>query len=242
MNKGFNNEISISNALNKKCLKEIQFKFLRECIYKLYPHISDDDIIYCMPIQSRCKADLCIFVNDITNCKYVSVKFGDSISVHEEDVFEFCKFLRDIGVSDASLKMLLFYQFGDGTLDGSGGESMELNMLKAKYSNFIKNLNDEINKKEILLKVFNRVLFKNKNDFATVDYILYGNKEIGYLASKEEIVLYFLSQRKLHILTPHFGPLLFQAYSRNSHKKSRKMKMQLKWRTIFSDMQKICSD
>ena len=178
--------------------------------------------------------------------KYISVKSGRSDSMHFESIKDFIIFLRKFGISIQTQKTILFFHYGDGTLDGTGNKRIGVEELISNYYHHIKLANYELNNKNILLDCLDRFVFKG-NEYRKVfaDYIYFGNKTSGVICSKEEIIKFVLSRKYDHIRTLHIGPMTIQPYLRDIKRISKNLykrnMIQVKWSYLLSDMQRIDS-
>ncbi|MGM9857976.1 MAG: hypothetical protein ACI311_01840 [Bacilli bacterium] len=227
--------------LNEKRLNELS-DFWKTNIKEIFDIKDDNPIITARVVGKKCKTDIEIFcVGKKIN---VSVKTGEHNSFHQENVFELLDFLSKLGVSKRTINIIKFYHFGDGTIDGTGSKRMDVSEIKVKYGKLIKEANEEINKREIIEKVFERFVIKGANEYyQRIDYIYYGDTEFGYFVTRDELLQYALRHRCMFLTGLHFGPLNYQPYKRllNSQKKSEKERyiVQIKWIGLLSDIQKI---
>lgn len=236
-NNGTYNEHSIIYNLNGKTLNDIQSKFLQNAVKTMFPEITPFDIIKCKKVYGQQKAD--IAVTACCRTVYISIKSGESNSVHQENIYDFCKFLLSLGIEKRPIKILLFFQFGDGSLNGTGLYKWNAKYMEYHYKKLIKEFNEAVNKPEILRQVYERLLFQNSKDTAKVNYILYGNVNYGFLISREKVIKYLLSEPRKYYIAPHFGPIVIQAYNRHSRVRRQKMAMQAKWHGLEKDIRKM---
>lgn len=238
INTGLTNEKEFINSINNKKIDQIESEFLKYCLYTIFSIIKNDDIFYCRKIYGNKKTDLQISKNNEISF-FVSIKSGQSCSIHQQNVNDFVKFLYNIGVSKESLKFLLFYHFGDGTINGSGKQLLPLDEIKISYYKQIRKLNEEINSNKIIRNVYKKVLI---GDDYPIDFIIYGNINFGYIISIKEIMSFVNNYNFDYISSIHFGPFIYQNYSRFSLNKKRRVQMQLKWKSILSDIELIISN
>ena len=236
MNDGLNNEKEIVEALHKKKFQDLNFHWQQE-IKRIFPNVINEDIIECFKYKKKIKSDIRIKIaNKIIN---VSIKSGNDISVHSEISNTFYLFLKNIGVTERTIKIIKFYQYGDLTIDGSGKKIIPLDKLKIEYYKYFAEANYEINKPNILIKCIDRFLFSGSivnNSHA--DYLFYGNKNFGYFVNKKELFNYLMKNKAMHLSGIHFGQFSFQCASRCIGKPKRKY-IQIKWHSFLSDYQKI---
>ena len=169
------NENYLCRTLDGKRFKHLN-KNLQSMINAIYGEVDEDEPISCRLTDNYIKPDI------IITCQgkeaYISVKNGRATVLHTEDIFAFVEFLKSIGISEETRKTILYYQFGDKTLDGSGSEGrMNYHDVYNWLVEDIKKANKELNDRfETLEKVIDRVLFQGVDIVATpADYIYYGD-------------------------------------------------------------------
>lgn len=240
-NTGFINENNIVDVLHNKTISELP-EFWKKQLIRIFDVKNCNSIVCARVVGKNCKTDIEIKVNNKTI--KVSIKTGEHNSIHHENVYDFIEFLRSIGVSARTVKIILFYHFGDGTLNGTGTHRMDVSEIKVKYSKYIKEANEEINQIHIIEKVFYRCLIKGANKYhQEIDYLYYGNDEFGYFVSVQELLNFALNHRYMFLSGLHFGPLNYQPYKRKLRNQIYNHKdryfTQIKWIGLLSDIQKI---
>lgn len=230
MNKGFENENNFICALNGKQVKDVPIH-LKEQLKELF-NCDDNANLICKKYNGHYKPDVYLKCNDKTI--KISIKSGNSISVHEEIFDQFIDFLYSIGISNRTIKIIKFYHYGDGTINGSGNELLDLKYLQLKYSIFIKQANYELNESINYNKIIDRILFSGRfNKNHSIDYLYYGTNKIGFFVSKEKILEYLLKQKSMYLNCLHIGPFTYQPASR---KKPKVRYCQFKWKSLLSDI------
>lgn len=239
MNDGFVNEEDIIDYLNNKKFDQLNtnFQFFLKSIFN--NAINRNSIFVAENCGGNIKPDISIFHDG--QKKYISIKKGSGNSVHQEPIEQFFHFFENL-TNENALNLLKLFHYADDTYDDSGQQRYNSNQAKARYKNQIKQLNLEINNKDILLKFIDRFLFYGNISPISVDYIYHGNLEFGYWASKDEITNYILNN-KFDLNAVHFGPLTYQVWGRNHNKTAkypeRRYVMQIKWGTLTNDLIKI---
>lgn len=234
---GFENETNLIHELSDKTILQLNNN-LKKFILFLFPQINDNDLIKCYTGKAGQKPDIIVEVNNIK--KKVSVKKGSGNSVHQEDIYLFMNFLTSLDIPENIKTELLKFHWADGTTDGSGKVRISSLEYKKSHEKEIEMINNELNKKESLIKLITRILFKGKNDsFDEVDVIYYGNINKGLWATKTEIINYMISN-KFGINSIHFGPLTYQIWNRclnfNPNTENRRSVMQVKWGSLERDL------
>lgn len=236
MNYGFKNENDIIEMLNGKTFDAIP-KYFQESLSKIFNYQNEEKFI-CEKYGGHYKPDIYIkYGNKSIN---VSIKSGDSVSIHQEILEQFILFLEEIGISKRTIKIIKFYHYGDGTIDGSGKYLFNLGYIKLKYGQFIKEANSELNDNKYYFKIINRLLFSGKYPTAhSMDYLYYGYDSFGFIVSKDNLSKYLFSQKCLYLNCLHIGPFVYQPASR----KNKNIKYcQFKWKSITSDIIKITKE
>jgi len=218
-NNGFNNEIEICSSINNKKFKSIN-DFMKELIVFMYGPIDKNTIIHSEKYDPFEKADIYFEVNGIR--KFVSIKSGKTKSIHSEGIKTFILFLRSLGVSVETQKTILLFQYGDGTLDGTGDKRLTHDELMIIMKNQIENANKELNNENIIKETVDRFVFTGGygEKAKTVDFILYGTKDHGVFVSKKELLDYALKRKTEYIRTLHIGPITIRPYMRDIERKS----------------------
>lgn len=241
MNKGLINEQKILASYNKKKFKQLN-DFQKDIIRTIFPNISDEDVIFSDICNRYSKPDIYIEVNNIR--KYISIKSGRSDSMHFESLKSFILFLRGLGVSKLTQKIIILFHYGDGSLDGTGKERLSFEKILERYAKYISYANEEIGSKLIVNEALNRFVFNGvESKTISTDYIYFGDDKYGVLASKEEIVNFVLGKKYRHLKTLHIGPLTIQPFLRDVNHKSKNIYkrhiIQVKWHYFLSDLQRI---
>lgn len=235
MNTGLKNEIEIVELLNNVKYGELDIHWKQQ-IKMVFPFVIDEDIIKCCKIKDKVKADIIIQIRE--KRVNVSIKSGNDISVHSERLDTFIDFLKEIHISERTIKILKFYHYGDLTINGTGTKTIPLEELKIKYKKMFYEANVEINRVNILKKIFERFLFIGNDNAYFVEYMFYGNSLFGFFIERKKIMKYLLENFSMHLVGIHFGNLSFQPASRQIGNPKRKY-IQIKWHSFLSDFQKI---
>lgn len=153
-------------------------------------------------------------------------------------------FLRKNNISARVQKLLLFFHYGDGTLDGTGKIRMDFEKLSTKYYDFIKEINDAFKDKNIIYQSLIRTVFNGSEGRSSyADYIYHGNENYGILVSKTRLINYVLNKSYDYYRNIHIGPLVLQPYLRDIKRKSKnqfkKHIIQVKWYYLLSDLEKL---
>lgn len=244
---GFKNEIDISKYLNNKQFKDLNNNMQHFLSFAFNKQISNDEFIFSGKIPKvegkNPKPDIWITIGN--QRKNVSIKKGSSNSIHQELLDEFCEFLESINISNTTINNLKLYHYGDGTLDGSGETRLEAKDAMLKYHNEIISANTELNIKENLIKILNRILFTGvfSNPIIT-DIAYHGTVDYGVYASREEIIAYLIDNADISKMSGiKFSVLTYQPWTRDAKRKAahpkRRYLMQIKWGSMTNCIKKI---
>lgn len=238
----FKAENAMIEALNQKKYADLNDN-LKRMLRGLYPMIKEDYLIKCRKYEGFYKPDFVITCNGVD--KYISMKSADAKNVHEEPISLFITFLHRMGFSKETLETVRLFQYGDGTIDGTGKRIMSWREVYYTYAERIKKANIELNQnKRILLDMMDRFLFQGvDSDAKFADAIYHGGVDEGILVRKEQFENYFLFKRWDNYDSFHIGPLIIKPHTRfvgfssgdikNEHLRH---KVQLKWPHLKEDM------
>jgi hypothetical protein len=241
---GFENEEIICKAINGKNYHSLNNNLKRFIEFCLKSKPPDSEIIHCefeTERKKRCKPDLKIKVG--RNTYMVSVKEGNGNSVHQEKIEDFIAFLsKKYSVDDELKNCIRFFIWGDGTTNGTGPVNKRMNArtIQEKFPDKIKKIKDFFNgHKEDLIRRF--ILGEGIEDCPRPDFIYYGDENIGYWATSDDVVN-FLAKNYSKSVIP-VGKLTFQAWNRaqspGSKSEKKRGEIQVKWPNMEKDMKDI---
>lgn len=236
--KGFQFEDEVMYRFNNKKTKELtphQLYMLGE----LYGFLDDEEPIFVKNIITFIKPDLIFtYRGEIKN---VSIKSIKAENLHRENIFSFVTFLKEIGVSDQTIKTILHYQFGDGTIDGTGENPLPYTVLKDCLKDEIKLANKELENKDIVLKVMERVMFQGIDESATrADALYIGNLKLGALVLEHQVRRYIKNKSWELYNGLHIGPFFLRPHARYVNKEIKnndfRFQIDIRWPNLYSDM------
>ena len=239
--KGFMFEDEFVYRLNNRKVKELSDHF-KYVLIELFGFLDDDEIVKCCKTQDFIKPDVIVTYKNFK--MYVSLKMSNSQFLHGEKVETFIPFLKKIGVSNRTIVTILYFQYGDGTLDGTGKERMQYDVLRSVLDKRIKEANAELNNPEIVLKVVMRVMFEGVNDEAeNADAIYVGDGKIGFIATKRQVIKYLNKKDWSYYDSFHIGPVLIRPHARYINKEivnpQYRHKIDCWWPNLMSDIRYI---
>ena len=235
-------ENTFETYLDQKRVKDLNPN-LRTFIFDIFGPVDVKEKVSCKRIEGVMKPDIAITVKGVT--KYVSVKTGTAVAVHEELIKSFILYLRLLGVSSETQKTILYYQYGDMTLDGSGEKRLEYQDLRYILKDRIKKANEEFDKdKELMIEIVMRCLFKGADENnIEADYIYDGNENYGVAVSQSQVLQYLRKKSFSYMENPHIGPLQYRPHARYVKKaiynEKRRQKIILHWANLSKDLEYI---
>ena len=143
----------------------------------------------------------------------MSLSRGNIVCIHRERLNRFLLYLGSINVSSRSLTSLYYYHYGDrsGNINQLGVKCHG-QLLAYEFAEEISYVNEEFKNKELLGKVIDYVLMKERTG-KPVDYFYHGDVRTGIFASAEEVKRNLLEEKNnfqhafMRIGTMNFLPL-----------------------------------
>lgn len=242
-NDGQKREDEMIFFLNGKKYKDLSYN-LKKMLQTFFGLCDPEETVTCTHAIDYTKPD--IIANYMGKDKYVSMKSGTSCQVHSEDVFAFVDFLRTLKVQERTIETILMFQFGDGTIDGTGKERIDLAEFKFNERERIKEANIDLNKNpEVIYEVFKRCVFQGLNkSVPAANAIYHGTYEHGIGVVRKQIDKYIVTPHHWDWMdSMHIGPLTFRPACRliddDPRHKERRFKIQITWPDIKADLKYI---
>ena len=236
---GIENEENFVRCIDNKKYDELN-KHLQYFLHYLFPVINAETKFHCFQTRNFAKPDICISLE--SEMRFVSLKYGECETVHNENIITFKQFLKDNGISDEAIEAYLLYHYGDGTTDGTGTRRMGSVEARFHYQDKIKKLNEEFNKSKDFVKKFaERVMFQGVNPQANgADYIYHGDTDYGVFMSKYQLMKQ-LDKKNYDYMTScvHIGPFVVRPHARYSNKEIRNVEHR---HTVVINYPKIIQD
>lgn len=230
---GIANEINFVKKLDGKKVEELNQNF-KEMLYLLFDDLKEDDIIECWKSKYKEKADIKIRVHD--DIKGISIKMGESNSVHQEHINSLSNFLLNAGLSSKNVERLRSYIFG--IIDGT---QVSAKIYKQKRYKDIIELKNSLADLYIKICLIIRFLFRGKErQIYDADAIIHGTPDDFLWATKSEIINYLIKYPDGNTVNVKVGPLFIQCRNRNLKKESNAIYaeeyIQVKWYCINRDL------
>ena len=211
---GFENEEKMVEAINNKTFNELG-QNLAYFMYYLFPHLKKDKKFKCFQTENFIKPDIC--VSQEKEFKYISIKYGQSETLHNENIQTFVLFLKECGISDYTIETYLLYHYGDGTIDGTGKTRMDSVAVRFMYNERIEKMNKEFNEsKEFIKKFAERVMFQGVNpDANRAEFIYHGDPDYGVFVSRNQFMRHIEKKNWDYMETcVHVGPFVIRPHAR----------------------------
>ena len=180
-NHGIANEVNFAKELDKKMVKDLNKNF-KEMLYSLFDNLKEDDYIECWKSKFNEKADIKIRING--DIKGISIKMGESNSIHQEHLTSITNYLLNIGVNNAIVNKLADYIIGD--INGKRVDAATYKKLKKEDIIEIKKALSDL---YIKVSLIIRFLFKGKeSELYDADAIIHGTPNKFLWATKSEVL------------------------------------------------------
>ena len=234
---GYENEEEFATYLNGKQVGRVYPNFL-ELLNKLYGYLDYDDYIECWVNKSKRKADIYIKINGYV--RGISIKKGVKNSVHNESIGTLVSFFRKLGIDEDIIKKFLYYQYADGTINGTGKTRISSSLYREKHQKDIDEINKVLNDEKYINAFVNRfVLQGNKSEYE-VDAVIYGVVEDFIFITKEEVYYIMRKHLKDEISSLHVSLLTLQPMARNLNYNPKyeacRNQVQVKWYNISDNI------
>ena len=218
---GIENEENFVRCIDNKKYFDLS-KHLQYFLRYLFPFVDASEKFHCFQTRNFMKPDICISLQ--SEMRYVSLKYGEADTVHNENILTFKKFLEENGISQEAINTYLLYHYGDGTTDGSGKRRLGSVEVRFHYEEEIKKLNEEFNQsKEFIKKFADRVMFQGVNPQANcADFIYHGDVDYGVFMSRYQLMQH-IDKKNWDFMTGcvHIGPFVVRPHARYSNKEIR---------------------
>lgn len=241
INSGLQNELDLIKAIDGKRFDDFgnNIKNLMKAMYDDF----DDDIFVVTKEDPRAKPDIAVTYHGKTF--HISIKSGGAEHIHCEDIKKFILSLRARGISKETQKTILKFQFGDGTLDGTGKDRLPYQTIFLQMQDEIKAANIELNRnRELVVDYVTKFLFHgNHEDLPSADYIYFGTPDFGVLASENQVIKHLQRKNWNYINSLHFGPVIFGPRARfinhDERQPQRRYYVAFKWGRLSNDIDYI---
>ncbi|MCQ2798603.1 MAG: hypothetical protein MJ220_01855 [Bacilli bacterium] len=212
-NDGKKLEINFVNVINGKTYKDLPYG-IKGNLKHMYKYLDDGDLIKSELVEGANKADFYIEIKG--DRKYISLKTGTATTVGTYGLKNFIAYLRSKGISERTLKIIVYMHFGDGTLDNTGKKRYCFEDFRRGKESLVEAANEELNKsKEFIKDIVHRVVFRGfYEDNVEANYIYHGTEEQGYCCNFRQVCKQIDAKKWSYIRNLHIGPIQFSPVAR----------------------------
>lgn len=250
MNYGYQNEKDFVDLFNNKYFYELDSnsqEFLKELFKEV---IDEEEKIKSWKNHDVQKTD--IFIKYKNYIKNISLKCGNSNSMHHERIQEFKRYLENLGIPYKVIDKYVSYHYGyskdeTGKIDFSKVLSSE--EYKKDYQEEIDIFNESINKTKIIVDMIDRFIIRGRNSEYDIDALVCGTVHDYIWIMKYDIYDLILSKRCLDFTSPHIACMTIGPKKRNLAGTSKNAKERylvcIRWNFIkesiieFKESQKV---
>lgn len=240
MNYGYQNEYDFVELFNDKYFDELS-ENAKKFLMELFGDIDNTILIKSWKNKSPQKADIFIKVNN--NIKGISLKCGNSNSMHHESVQDFKRYLEKIGIPYNIIDKYMSYHYGYAKDDGG---KIDFSVLlsseeyKKNFQNEINEFNKCVNKTRIIVDMIDRFIVKGRNSDYDIDTLICGTVDDFVWIMKYDVYDLILSKKCLDFTSPHICCLTIGPKKRNldgnsAHWKERYI-VCIRWNFIKQDI------
>ena len=218
---GIQNEEKFCETINGKTFAQLS-ENLQYFMFYLFPHMDKSRKFSCFQTENFIKPDICI--SQENELRFISLKYGQSETLHNENLKTFIEFLKECGISETTIDTYLLYHYGDGSKDGTGTRRMSSVEVRFMYDEQIRKMNEEFNhSKEFIKKFADRVMFQGVNpDASRAEYIYHGDVDYGVFCSRYQFMRHIEKKNWDFMQTcVHVGPFVLRPHARYSNKEIR---------------------
>jgi len=225
MNYGYQNENDFVNLFNGKYLSELDSNS-QEFVKELFWDVMDnEERIKSWKNKVNQKAD--IFIKYKTLIRRISLKCGNSNSIHQEQIQDFKLYLEKLGIPYNVISKYTSYQYGyrrneEGELDFS--KSLSSEEYRALYQEEIDIFNQTINRTRIIVDMIDRFIVRGRNSDYDIDALICGTINDYVWLMKYDIYDLILSKRCMDFTSPHIACMTIGPKKRNLERNSKNAK------------------
>ena len=241
MNYGYQNELDFVAFFNNKYLYELDNnsqKFLKELFGNI---INNGEQIKSWKNKMVQKTD--IFIKYKNYIKNISLKCGNSNSVHHEQIQEFKRYLGNIGIPYNIIDKYVSYHYG--YMKDENGKTYFSKLLSSEeykkfYQKDLDTFNNAINKTRIIVDMIDRFIVRGRNSDYDIDALVCGTIDDYVWILKYDLYDLILSKRCLEFTSPHIACMTIGPKKRNLDGTSKNIKDRylvcIRWNFIKEDI------
>ena len=241
MNYGYQNEEDFVKLFNDKYFYELDDnsqKFLKELFGEI---IDEEEKIKSWKNRIPQKTDIFIMYKNYV--KNISLKCGQSNSIHQESIQDFKMYLEKLEIPYKIIDKYVSYHYGYGRdnndkIDFSNILSSE--EYKKLYQEEINIFNKSINKTRIIIDMVDRFIIKGRNSDYNIDALICGTISDYVWIMRYDIYDLILSKKCLDFTSPHIACMTIGPKKRNLNGISKHAKERyivcIRWNYIKEDI------
>lgn len=236
-NYGYQNELDFVNLFNEKYLYELDDNsqyFLKDLFGDI---IDSNEKIICWKNKANQKTD--IFIKFKNYVKGVSLKCGQSNSVHAEGLQYFKLYLEKLNIPYKIIDKYVDYHYGymrDENGEKLFDKPLSSDEYKKLYQEEIDIFNQYINKTKIIVDMIDRFLIRGKNSEYDIDALVSGTVDDYVWILKYDIYDLILSNMRFDLTSPHIACMTIgpkkRDINRDSKNKHDRYIVSIKWNFI----------
>ena len=215
-NMGVQNEYEFVNLFNDKYVNELDNQsqqFLKELFDD---KIDNSEKIKAWKNKMMQKQD--IFIKYKNCIKGISLKCGNSNSMHAEAIENFRSYLEQIGIPYQVIDYYASYHYGYER-DENGNKNFNICLsseeYKKKYQCEIDAFNEKINQTKIIIDMIDRFIIRGRNSSYDIDALICGTINDYVWIMKYDIYDLILSKRCMDYTSPHIACMTIGPKKRN---------------------------
>jgi len=225
INYGYQNERDFVLLFNDKYYLDLDNnsqKFLEDLFGEM---IDPHERLIAWKNKTNQKAD--IFIRYKNYLKGISLKCGNSNSVHAEPINEFKRYLEKLGITYKIIDKYISYHYGyEKDINGNINFSKVLSgeEYKKLYQEELDIFNKSINQTRIIIDMIDRFIIRGRNSDFDIDALICGTVEDYVWIKKYELYDLILSKRCWNYTSPHIACLTIGPKKRNLDGNSKNIK------------------
>lgn len=220
--------------INNKKFSELPLTY-QQVLFNIKENIKPNNFIKVIKYISGKKN---ILIINIDNEKYyVTILTKNEEIIYDDTIYHFINILRKFKFSTSQINNLLYFHWGDTTLNNSGKIRYSSKDLYEHNHKLFVDINNSFNKQTILLNLLEQLLFVDEIYQKPISNIIILNKD-KMISFKKVFFLNLLVNNKYYKFSDvHIGPFSFQNKRRNlafnKHFEYRRLNVLIKWFDIY---------
>ena len=168
-----------------------------------------------------------IFIKYKNHIKGISLKCGNSNSIHQESIENFKNYLEKLRIPYKTIENYVSYHYGymrneNGDIDFS--KSLSAEEYKKYYQSEIDVFNESINKTRIIVDMTDRFIVRGRNSEYDIDALICGTVDNYVWIMKHDLYDLILSHKNTDFTSPHIACMTIGPKKRNLDRVSKNSK------------------